>query len=73
MLVLTRRIGEEIVIPDLDIRIKVIRRDGKSVRLGISAPDDVRIQRSEVCDQPVIPPRGTQGDPRITSSAAAGM
>ena len=37
MLVLTRRLGEEIVIAD-DIRVTVLSLTGQKVRLGIEAP-----------------------------------
>lgn len=47
MLVLSRRIEEEIVI-DGQIRIKVLENSRGKVRLGIIAPDDVRIERSEL-------------------------
>jgi carbon storage regulator len=47
MLVLTRRIGEEIVI-DNRIRVTVVSIDGGKVRLGISAPPEVRVDRQEV-------------------------
>jgi carbon storage regulator len=47
MLVLTRCIGEEIVIGD-DIHVKVVAVKGDKVRLGIAAPDNVRIDRLEV-------------------------
>jgi carbon storage regulator len=47
MLALTRRIGEEIVI-DGDIRVMVVTVKGDKVRLGISAPASVTVDRSEV-------------------------
>ena len=47
MLVLTRKIDEQIVIGD-DIKITLIRVRGNTVRLGIEAPRDVRIVRSEI-------------------------
>ena len=47
MLVLTRRIGEQIVI-DNGITITVVAIRGDKVRLGISAPPSVRVDRSEV-------------------------
>lgn len=51
MLVLSRRRDETIIIGD-DIAIKVIEVRGKGenavVRLGISAPSDVKILRQEV-------------------------
>jgi carbon storage regulator len=47
MLVLTRRVGESIVI-DGGIQIAVVAVQGNKVRLGIVAPDSVRIDRQEV-------------------------
>jgi carbon storage regulator len=47
MLVLTRRIGEEIIIDD-HIRITITAVKGDKVRVGISAPPDVRVDRAEV-------------------------
>ncbi len=47
MLILTRRIGEDIVIGN-DIRVTVVAVQGGKVRIGISAPDSVRVDRSEV-------------------------
>ena len=47
MLVLTRRIGEEIII-DGNIRVVVTAIDGSKARIGIVAPKDVRIDREEV-------------------------
>jgi carbon storage regulator len=50
MLVLTRKIGEEIVIGD-DIRIKVVDIRGGKVRIGIVAPEDVIVDRQEIHDK----------------------
>jgi carbon storage regulator len=47
MLVLSRRIGEEIHIGDT-IRLKVVRVDGRRVRIGIIAPGGVQILRGEL-------------------------
>ncbi len=47
MLVLTRRLGEAIVISD-DIVVKVVEIDGQKVRLAVEAPRSVRIDREEV-------------------------
>jgi carbon storage regulator len=47
MLVLTRRLGEEIVI-DAHIRIAVLAVTGDRVRLGIVAPPSVRVDRLEI-------------------------
>jgi carbon storage regulator len=50
MLVLTRKVGEEIVIGD-NIRIKVVAVLGGKVRIGIVAPKDVTVDRQEVHDR----------------------
>ena len=50
MLVLTRRVGEEIVI-DGTIRVVVTALKGDKVRLGISAPPSVPVDRKEVHDR----------------------
>jgi carbon storage regulator len=47
MLVLSRRVGEEIIIAG-NIRVTVASIKGDKVRLGITAPPDVRIDREEV-------------------------
>ena len=47
MLVLTRRIGEEIVIAD-NIRVTVTAVDGQRVRLGITAPPSISVVRLEL-------------------------
>ena len=49
MLVLTRRTGETILIGD-DIEITVLVVDGNQIRVGIDAPEDVRILRGELLD-----------------------
>ena len=50
MLVLSRRIGEEIVIDDT-MRVVVLGVQGGRIRLGLSAPPHISIQRSEVRDR----------------------
>lgn len=49
MLVLTRKPAETIQIGD-DIVIKVIRTGSNSVKLGVDAPDHVRVMRGELLD-----------------------
>lgn len=48
MLVLTRKQSEMIQIGD-NIVIKILYMDRKTVRIGIEAPTDVRVLRSELC------------------------
>ena len=47
MLVLSRKVGQELVIAD-NIRIVISRVAGNRVSLGIQAPDNVHIIRSEL-------------------------
>ncbi|EOT15942.1 carbon storage regulator [Pseudomonas aeruginosa MSH-10] len=47
MLILTRRVGETLHIGD-DITVTVVENRGGQIRLGITAPDDVAIHRSEI-------------------------
>jgi carbon storage regulator len=47
MLVLTRRVGEEMVI-DGNIRVMVVAVKGEKIRLGISAPPSITVDRKEV-------------------------
>lgn len=55
MLVLTRKENERIVIGE-KIVLMVTKIVGNTVRLGIEAPDDVRIQRGEQADAEKQPP-----------------
>lgn len=47
MLVLSRKIGEEIIIGD-NVRVMVVAIRGNQVRLGFSAPGEVTIHRAEL-------------------------
>lgn len=47
MLVLTRKIGESVQIGD-DVSVEVLEVRGGRVRLGICAPGDVSVTRSEL-------------------------
>jgi carbon storage regulator CsrA len=48
MLVLSRKENEKVVFPTLGISLELLRIQGKSVRIGIDAPDDVPIYRDEI-------------------------
>jgi len=47
MLVLTRKVGESIMIGD-GIEVKIIGVDGDQVKLGIEAPRHIKVHRQEV-------------------------
>jgi carbon storage regulator len=48
MLVLSRKVGEKIVVPACGLTITVVAVKGCRVRLGIAAPEDIRVDREEV-------------------------
>ncbi len=71
MLVLTRRIGEEIVI-DGNIRLKVVMVKGQSIRLGITAPSYVPVVRQELLAGGAPSPAGGRpGKPQERKCASA--
>ena len=50
MLVLTRRVGETLILGH-DIRITVLAVSGNQVRLGVTAPKEVPVHREEVAER----------------------
>jgi carbon storage regulator len=50
MLVLTRKVGEGIVIGD-NIKVTVIELKGGGIRIGIEAPPEMKIHRQEIYDR----------------------
>ena len=48
MLVLTRRLHQSIVLPDLNVTIQVVAVKGDCVRLGIEAPKYIAVMREEL-------------------------
>ena len=51
MLVLSRKPGESVVAPHLELAVTVLAIKGKVVRLGISAPEKLAVYRKEVWQQ----------------------
>lgn len=57
MLVLSRKVGQSIVLPACDAIVTVVRVSGKKVRLGVTAPLEVAVHREETWAQIVGSPR----------------
>jgi carbon storage regulator len=51
MLVLSRKVGERIMVPCCELAFTVLAVQGKTVRLGISAPASLDVYRAEVWQQ----------------------
>lgn len=50
MLILTRRIGEVLIIGD-EVKLTVLGVRGNQVRIGVDAPRSVAVHRKEIYDQ----------------------
>ena len=50
MLILTRRVGETLMIGD-NVSVTVLRVKGNQVRLGVNAPKDVSVHREEIYEK----------------------
>jgi len=48
MLVLSRKLGERIVVPEFNLTLMVVAIEGNQVRLGITAPSEIGIYREEL-------------------------
>jgi carbon storage regulator len=51
MLVLSRKEGEQIVLPTLGVTITLVQMRGDKARIGIDAPKNVPVHRSQIWDE----------------------
>ncbi|MEH6470275.1 MAG: carbon storage regulator CsrA [Halopseudomonas sp.] len=50
MLILTRRVGETLMVGD-DVTVTVLGVKGNQVRIGVNAPKDVSVHREEIYER----------------------
>ena len=62
MLVLTRKIGDTVLLGD-EIEIAVVEIRGNQVKLGISAPRSLPVLRAELKDREAEAPSGDRAEP----------
>lgn len=62
MLVLTRKVGEKILIGN-NIEITVVRVSHNTVRIGVEAPQNCQIVREEIRGLPLEEPAGKADEP----------
>ncbi len=61
MLILTRRVGETLMIGD-DITVRVLAIKSNQVRIGVNAPRDVTVHREEIYNRIQTEDKGPDGD-----------
>ena len=50
MLILTRRVGETLMVGD-EVTVTVLGVKGNQVRIGVNAPKEVAVHREEICQR----------------------
>jgi carbon storage regulator len=71
MLVLSRRPGEAIVLPTLNVTVRILSIRGNTIRLGIEGPREVLISREELL-APVVMIDSPQPQERVNHVVASG-
>jgi carbon storage regulator len=66
VLVLSRRLKEAIVLPGLNVTVRVVAIAGGQVRIGIEAPRDMEVVRAEVLERELAADRAAPAGHPIT-------
>lgn len=72
MLVLSRGPKDKVLFPNLGITVEILRVSGNRVRVGVNAPDDVRILRHELSEHETAEPQAS-GKPLEESTVSDDM
>ena len=60
MLVLSRKLGERVLVPQCSLSITVVAVEGNTIRLGFTAPSEVGVYREEIWQR-----IGSEDKPRV--------
>jgi carbon storage regulator len=65
MLVLSRKLGEQIVLPHCEVTMTVLGVSGNRVRIGVAAPAGTAVHRREVWDKIAAGPVNSASEPLL--------